>query len=201
MLSVFWIVFAFLCGSLPLSLWLGRYALGVDIRDYGDGNPGATNVYRAGGAGWGVLAILLDSLKGAIPVGIAHFGMGLQGWQMTFTAVAPVAGHVFSPFLGGRGGKALATTFGIWAGLTIGEGPIILGLFLGLWEFVLDNEGWAVLLGMLGLLAHLLLNHPAPLLIAVWFGNFALLVWTHRSELRKPPRLRYVRGKTRSAID
>lgn len=184
------ILVAFLLGSLPFSPWLGRLVLAKDIRDVGDGNPGAANVTRAGGYGWGAVAVVLDFLKGALPVGYTMFGLGLAGWPMVGVALAPVFGHVFSPFLGGRGGKGLATTVGIWAGLTLGEAPLILGIFFALWELLLDVDGWAVMLGLGGLLAHLLLNHPSPLLLAVWVGNAALLAWTHRVDLRQRPHLR-----------
>lgn len=185
-----WPLLAFFSGSLPFSVWIGRYVLSKNIRRYGDGNPGATNVAKAGGIGWGAVAVLLDFLKGAVPVAAAYFGAGLDGWPMVLTAVAPVAGHAFSPFLGGRGGKALAATVGIWSGLTIGEAPLVLGIFLTIGELLLAVDGWAVLFGLLGLLAHLLLNHPDPLLLAVWGGNTLLLLWTHRADLAQRPRLR-----------
>ncbi len=188
--QLLWPLLAFFSGSLPFSLWIGRLFLDADIRRYGDGNPGATNVAKAGGLGWGAVAVVLDFLKGAVPVSAAAFGAGLQGWPLLLTAVAPVAGHAFSPILAGRGGKALATTVGIWAGLTLGEGPLLLGLFFTLGVLLLQPDGWAVLFGLGGLLAHLLLNHPDPLLLAVWAGNTLLLIWTHRQDLASRPRLR-----------
>ena len=80
--EIFWIFIAFLCGSLPLSVWLGRVALGKDVTQYGDRNPGAANVWRAGGIGWGLLAATLDLLKGAIPVGLANFVFDMEGWAL-----------------------------------------------------------------------------------------------------------------------
>lgn len=185
-----WPLLAFFSGSLPFSVWIGRWFLEKNIRNYGDGNPGATNVVKAGGLGWGALAVVLDFLKGAIPVGVASLGTGLGGWPMVATALAPVAGHAFSPFLGGRGGKALATTVGIWSGLTLYEGPLMLGIFFTLGELLLTVDGWAVMFGLLGLLAHLLLNHQDPLLLAVWVGNALLLAWTHKEDLGQRPSLR-----------
>lgn len=193
MQQLLWPFLAFLCGSLPFSVWIGRWFLATNIRQVGDGNPGATNVARAGGLRWGILAVLLDFLKGAIPVGAAHFVAGLRGWPLALTALAPVAGHAFSPFLGGHGGKALAATVGIWAGLTLGEAPLMLGLFFALGVLLLAPEGWAVLFGLSGLLAHLLLNHPDPLLLAVWAGNTVLVSWTHREDLARRPQLRPLR--------
>ena len=152
-MEFFWIVLAFFCGSLPLSVWLGRLFLGTDIRQFGDGNPGAANVWRAGGVRWGLLAVFLDFLKGAIPVGIANFVVGVDGLAMAAVAIAPVAGHAFSPLLGFHGGKALAVAFGIWAGLTLWFVPTILGLFFGVYLALVKPDGWAVLLGLLSLFA------------------------------------------------
>lgn len=192
---------AFLCGSLPLSLWLGRMALGVDIRRFGDGNPGATNVLRAGGRSWGLLAMLLDGLKGAIPVGVAHFALGSEGLALAAVAVAPPLGHAFSPFLRGQGGKAVAAVFGAWAGLTVWEGPTVLGLSLGLAFALIATPAWALALAMSGLLLYFALTPPAfnlpgfrpelwPTLAAVWLGHALILAWKHRGELGQRPALR-----------
>lgn len=189
-MAIVWIAAAYLAGALPFSVWLGRWALRADIRRYGDGNPGATNALRAGGWKLGAAALLLDSLKAAIPVGLAYFGAGLQGAAMFAVAVAAPLGHAVSPFLGGRGGKAVAAVFGAWAGLTIGEAPIILGLFLAFWFALIAVDGWAVLLALLGLMGHLLWNHPDPLLIAVCAGHLLLMAYTHRADLARRPRLR-----------
>lgn len=186
----FWLLASFLSGSLPFSVWVGRLALRTDIRRYGDGNPGATNVLRSGGKGWGTLALLLDTLKGAVPVAVACFWAGLTGWPLAAVAVAPVAGHAFSPLLRFRGGKAVAVTFGIWAGLTLWEGPTILGLALGFWFALVVVDGWAVILAMFSLLAYLLLAHSDPALLAIWSGNTLILAWKHRADLVQSPGLR-----------
>lgn len=190
MTALFWVIVAFFCGSLPLSVWLGRLALGKDISQYGDGNPGAANVWRAGGGRWGMLAVLLDFLKGAVPVGLANFVFGLEGWQMAAVAVAPILGHAFSPFLGFQGGKALAVTFGIWTGLSLFVVPLILGLFFGLYLWWLKPEGWAVMAGVASLLIVLLLFFPDPVWLATWVGMMLILAWKHRSDLSQRPRLR-----------
>ncbi|MBN1218261.1 MAG: glycerol-3-phosphate acyltransferase [Anaerolineae bacterium] len=190
MTTLVWFIIGFGCGALPFSVWVGRLALRTDIRGYGDYNPGAANVIRAGGWWWGMLALLLDYFKGVIPVGMAHFFAGLTGGSLAVVALAPVLGHAYSPFLGFRGGKAVAVTFGIWTGLTLGEIPLVLGLLLVFWFIVVAASGWAVLLAMLGLLPYLLLIHFDPVLLAVWVGNMLLLTWKHRAELKQPPGLR-----------
>ena len=189
---IVWTLVGFLCGSIPFSLLVGKLAHRGDIRNYGDHNPGAANVLRAAGWRWGVLAMLLDSLKGAVPVGLAWFLFGIQGWAIVPVALAPVFGHAYSPWLHWRGGKAVATTFGIWSGLTMGAGPILLGLLLGVMFAVFTVSGWAVLLAMLSFGVFVVFYYgPAyPEFIAVWLGNLLLLVVKHRSELSRLPDIR-----------
>jgi glycerol-3-phosphate acyltransferase PlsY len=190
MQELIWIALAFLCGSLPLSVWLGRIALGVDIRQYGDGNPGAANVWRAGGARWGMFAVFLDFLKGAAPVGLANFVFGVEGVALLAVAIAPIAGHAFSPFLGFRGGKALAVTFGIWTGLTIWIVPTILGVFFGVYLILIKPDGWAVMIGVISLLV-VLLFIGNPLWLGVWAGMAVILGWKHCVDLAQKPMLRW----------
>ncbi len=182
--ALLWAALAFLSGALPFSVWVGRWGLGLDIRQYGDGNPGASNVFRAGGRVWGVVAILLDFFKGALPVGVAHFGFGVQGAALAAVALAPILGHAFSPFLGFRGGKALAVTFGIWSGLSIWVVPIILGGLFALWLLALRREGLAVLAGQLSLGIAFIFLAPESAWWAVWAGSSLILAWTHRVWVR-----------------
>ncbi len=184
---IFWTLFAFLCGSVPFSLLVGFWVLKVDVRRYGNGNPGASNIIRAGGWWVGIPAIFLDSFKGAAPVGAAYFLVGIQDWHIVPIAVAPVAGHAFSPWLRFRGGKAVAVTFGVWTGLTLGKAPILLGIFLLLTYFTVAVSGWAVILAMLGLLGGLLIGPHGLVFIGVWLGNVAILIFKHRHDLSQPP--------------
>jgi glycerol-3-phosphate acyltransferase PlsY len=199
--TIAWTVLGFLAGSLPFSVWIGRWVLETEIRQYGDHNPGASNVIRAGSKVWGVVAVLLDGLKGAIPVGLAHFNAGLSGWELVPVALAPVLGHAFSPILDFKGGKAVAVTFGIWTGLLVYEGPLVLGIFLGIWVWLTAADGWAVMFMMTSFLIYLWVTPASinltgarpdmiPTLLAVWLGNVAILAWKHRVDLAEPPHLR-----------
>lgn len=195
-----WILVGFFAGSLPFSVWIGRYLLGKEITRYGDANPGATNVLRAGGKGAALLALLLDTLKALIPVSMAYYWAGIEDWRIVPIALAPIAGHAFSPFLGWHGGKAMATSLGTWMALTIWEGPTVGGLLLLLFSRLLGANGWAVLcmfLTMLPILLlmppgwHLLGQPPAPgIVIAVWLGNLAIVLYKYRADLARPPALR-----------
>ena len=188
---LFWTGLGFILGAMPFSLWLGYLFLHTDIRHYGDGNPGATNAWKAGGWRIGVPAFLLDYLKGAVSVGLAIFVAGISGWGLVVVALAPVLGHAFSPFLGFKGGgKALAVTFGIWTGLTLVEGPFVLGLFFLVFLFFQTSDGWAVLLGLLAFGIYLLLQHNDTFILAIWLGNTLLLVWKYRAEFRTRSQLR-----------
>ena len=186
MLSDFvWVIFAFLSGSLPLSYWLGKLFLKVDIRQYGDGNPGGVNVWKAGGPQWGLLAILLDGMKGLIPVALALYLGEVDGWWVFPISIAPVLGHVFSPFLNFRGGKALATTFGVWTALTLYQVPMLFGISLGFWIWLLKNDAWAVLTGVSIVLVFLLVWNFDLVLVCTWITNSALLVWKYSDEFGK----------------
>lgn len=190
MTSLFWTGLGFLLGAMPFSYWLGRLVLRTDIRSYGDGNPGAVNAWRAGSWRVGLPAMLLDYLKGAVPVSLAHLAFGISGWGLIPVALAPVLGHAFSPFLRFRGGKAVAATFGIWTGLLVAEGPMVLGIFCGFFYLVQTVDAWAFILGMLGFVAYLLLRQADPLILGIWGGNMLILAWKHRRDLRQPIRPR-----------
>lgn len=185
-----WTCFAFLCGSLPFSVWVSRLLAKKDARQVGDRNPGATNALRAGGWRVGLPAFLLDVSKGAFPVGMACFVWGWQGWALVPLALAPLLGSAFSPFLGFRGGKSLSVSLGVWIGLTLWEAPLVILASLSAAFLVQTVSGWAVVAALLAIAAYLALTGKAA-----WFWAFlglqaALLLWKHRLDLRQAPRLR-----------
>jgi glycerol-3-phosphate acyltransferase PlsY len=149
MISLAWIVAGLVLGSLPFSVWIGRIFLRKDIREYGDGAPGATNVARAGSRTLYVIAALLDAFKGTVPVWLAQLVSGISNWELAAIAVAPVIGHAFSPFLRFRGGMGVATTFGVWLGLTGWVAPVTMGLCIGFMFIFQKNWVWASVVGML----------------------------------------------------
>jgi len=115
--DVLYIVAAFLSGSVPWSWILGKFR-GIDIRSKGSGNTGATNLFRICGKVAGISGLLLDTLKGALPVLAAKHGIPgilppIGDWALALTGIFAVLGHVFSPWLGFRGGKGVATTLGV----------------------------------------------------------------------------------------
>ena len=190
MVPVIFIPIAFLCGSLPFSVWIGKLFLGLDVRRFGDGNPGAANVYRAGNKLAGFLTLVLDICKAAFPVGLAYFNLGIRGTPMFLIAVAPILGHVFSPFLGFRGGKALSTALGVWIGLTVWKVSTAAVVVVAIGIAIFTTPGWAVMLALVGILVTLMLWMPDPLLVMVLVSETLILAWTHRTDLRHWPRFR-----------
>ncbi len=182
---ILWTIIGFISGSIPFSYWLGKIFLHKDIRQYGDGNPGAFNAWRAGKYRIGLPALILDYLKGAIPVGLAKHVFGISSFALVPIALSPVFGHAFSPFLKFRGGKAIASTFGIWTGLTLWEGPTVLGIFLEISFLLQKIDAWSVIFSMTGLLVYLVLRQYNSFILIILTGNMLVLIWKHRHELRQ----------------
>ncbi len=122
---IFVIILSYLVGSIPNSIIISKLVKGIDIREFGSGNAGGTNVFRVLGWKWGILTILLDALKGAIAV-IIVARLYLDNFPFNnitpfddFTlvqiicGVAAVIGHVFTVFAGFKGGKGIATGLGV----------------------------------------------------------------------------------------
>lgn len=108
---------AYLLGSVPFALVIGRLSCGIDIRTQGSGNSGATNVARLCGMKWGLTALALDITKGALPI-LAGRALGLTWQVLSVVAIAAIMGHAYSVFLKFSGGKAVATTIGAFLALT-----------------------------------------------------------------------------------
>ena len=138
---------AFLIGSIPFGYVIGRVFYGLDIRTKGSGNIGAANALRTLGTAGAVAVLVLDAFKGFLPVFLFRY-VGPQGWEPLTTlgqihmmqalvAIAAVLGHCFSPWLGWRGGKGVATSVGAifglsWqAGLASVAAWIVVGLITG----------------------------------------------------------------------
>ena len=166
---------------------MGRLALGVDIREYGDGNPGATNVFRAGGKWWGGFALAIDILKAAVPVGLATWLWGWSGVELILLTVASVAGHAFSPFFGFKGGKAVATSLGMWIGITLWEVPLVGVLMLLYWRKSSESDAWALMFALLSIVVYLFIRQAPTIYLMIWLLNSSLLAWKHRADLRQTP--------------
>lgn len=162
---------AFWLGACPFSLWIGYKFLHKDIRDYGDGNPGAVNVFLAGGPKIGTLALLMDIGKGIPFVYAAHSAFQLPEATIAVIGTCAILGHAFSPFLRFRGGKAVAVTFGVLMALPEYQPLLSVAILTLLVLIVIDNDAWTVVLGALASFAYLLISQGNS-----WEMRFILFV-------------------------
>jgi len=119
----------YLSGSLPFSIWVTRFAKGVDVRDAGSGHATTTNTIRQAGFGWGALVAVLDVTKGFLPTFLA-IKYSNNAWVIVLTAAFAVAGHCWPIFAQFRGGMGIATFGGAllaanWFSLVIGAGLLL----------------------------------------------------------------------------
>lgn len=105
------LIFSYLIGSIPNAFWIGKVFKNIDIRQQGSGNVGATNAARVLGYKYGFMTLVLDVLKGAIPT---YIGYKMGANLGIYAAICAIIGHSYSIFLNFKGGKAVATTVGIF---------------------------------------------------------------------------------------
>ncbi|GHT58840.1 glycerol-3-phosphate acyltransferase [Endomicrobiia bacterium] len=125
---ILYIIFTYLCGSIPFAYIIAKVVGKVDIRTVGSGNPGATNVLRSIGKGAGIATFAADTLKGFIPV---HFAIiyNFPYSMVIAVVIAAVAGHMFTIFLTFKGGKGVATGLGVFLALMPWPSIIAFGIF------------------------------------------------------------------------
>lgn len=183
MIAVAALLLGYLIGSLPTGLIVIRLLRGIDIRRYGSGNIGATNVFRVAGLPTAALVLAVDMLKGAIPVLLA------RAWdQPPLVAVlgglAAIAGHNWSIFLRFSGGKGIATSFGVLLALS----PASAGVAAAVWLLVVSVTRYASLASLLGIAAvppaMWLRREPREY---VAFGALALVlaIYRHRANIAR----------------
>jgi glycerol-3-phosphate acyltransferase PlsY len=180
-------VFAFCLGACPFSIWIGHWFLGKDIREYGDGNPGAANVFRAGGHKSGYLAVTLDVAKGVPFVFLAHSLFELPGLAVVVVALSAILGHAFSPFLRWRGGKSIAVTFGVLVALPQHEMLVAFAFFLVLGCLFIEVDAWTPVFSAAGTLAYLAVTRGSSWESLFMLCVLAILAVKHFEELHAIP--------------
>lgn len=110
-------VASYVAGGLPSGYWISRRLRGIDIREHGSGNPGAANVFRVVGPGAGLATLALDALKGYAPTAAARALRPEEPWTWALCGALAIVGHIWTVFLGLRGGKGVATSAGVFAAL------------------------------------------------------------------------------------
>jgi glycerol-3-phosphate acyltransferase PlsY len=183
-------VAAFVLASVPFSLLVGWLFLHTDIRRYADGNPGAYNVFRAGGAKSGVLAACLDVAKGMPFVYLSHALFDLPAQAMVIIAVGAVLGHAFSPFLQWHGGKAVAVTFGVLLALPEHQLLLTFIVFMVIGALFIEVDAWTVIFGAAGTTAWFAFTRGTVWETALILCILAVLVVKHFEALHAFPGFR-----------
>ncbi len=137
--SISALIAAYLCGSIPSAVWIGQAFYGIDVREYGSGNAGATNTFRVLGKKAGIAVMIIDILKGWTATNLAYFiGLSVTGplHSVQFTnyqlalGITAVMGHLFPIFAGFRGGKGIATLCGMIFAVHLYAALLCVGVFL-----------------------------------------------------------------------
>lgn len=192
MIEVLLIFLAYLIGSIPTSVWVSKYFFGIDIREYGSGNAGATNTFRVLGSRWGSFVMVADVLKGLIATSLyilipyylhdewdrTNFMVGL--------GLAAVAGHIFPIWADFRGGKGVATLFG----MIIAIQPLVAVCCVGVFLLVLYLTRFVSLSSILASIAFAVLilfifNEKEPLYRAFAIAVALLVILTHQKNISR----------------
>ena len=191
-LLIILVVGAYLLGSIPSSVWLGKWIKGIDLRKQGSGNAGATNAFRVLGKPIGVVVFALDMLKGFLAVNLSHFQKEIlpdsESWMILriVLGLLAVAGHIYPLFAGFKGGKGVATMAGV--GLAIHPYAALAAIGIYLLVFLIFR------LSALGSLSAVI-SYPVWVILvfqsefrAVWAFSVAvpvLIFITHRSNIAR----------------
>ncbi len=186
-----YLFFAYLLGSIPTSVWIGKVFYNIDVREFGSGNAGATNTFRVLGKRAGIPVLILDIVKGSAAVALAwlsdidpsgkefiHLQMGL--------GIAALMGHIFPVFAGFRGGKGVATMLGI----VICIAPVSCALSLLVFLVVLFASRIVSLSSMIAgvsfpIVLNFVMGNTEPILTVFSIVVSALLIITHRKNIQR----------------
>lgn len=190
------IILGYLIGSIPTAYIFGKCTKGIDIREHGSGNVGATNVFRVLGKKPGIMVLVLDILKGLIVVaGVADW-LGLtSSLDRIFLAVSVVCGHNWTIFLQFKGGKGIATSLGIIIGLTLKVAafrPVLFFTLLG-WIICFLATGYVSLSSMIAATLFpviMLITKQSIEFVCLGFVFCAFVIYRHKTNIQ-----RLIKGK------
>lgn len=173
---------AYLLGSIPSGLWIGRKFFQIDIRQYGSGNLGATNSFRILGKKAGTIVLLLDLLKGSISVLLLK-QMDLHGISPLIIALFAVMGHTYPLFANFKGGKAVAT----FAGVILAYQPVLFLIGLGIFILTLAISKMVSFTSMLTISIGVLLSLSFQDMVLTTIALFAdiFIIYRHRTNIQR----------------
>ncbi|ABI45289.1 glycerol-3-phosphate 1-O-acyltransferase PlsY [Synechococcus sp. CC9311] len=182
-MGFFSLILGYLLGSIPSGWIAGRWLKGIDLRELGSGSTGATNVLRQVGKVPALVVFLIDVGKGAAAVLVAR-ALGLGDWIQVLAGLTALAGHIWPVWLNFKGGKAVATGFGMFLGLAWPVGLASFGVFLlTLWIFRIVSLSSVLAAVSLPLLMIRFSGIGSYVLIAL--VAMGLVLWRHRSNLSR----------------
>jgi glycerol-3-phosphate acyltransferase PlsY len=187
---IFWGLIAYVIGSIPSSVWIGKSYFGKDVRDFGSGNAGATNTFRVLGNQAGIIVLLLDILKGVTAASLVlYIPSVLHGTELYINlqllfGILAVFGHIFPIFANFNGGKGIATLFG----MLIGIHYILAVACVALFVIVLLLTRYVSLSSILAAISFPFLtiyifHRDEPLLIAFGVAAALMVVITHKKNI------------------
>jgi len=194
------LLLAYLMGATPTSYVAGRLGRGIDLRQHGSHNLGATNVYRVLGWRYAIPVGLIDMVKGVVPVAILGPWSNGPAWFTVALGIAAVLGHMVSPYVRFRGGKGVATTAGVFLALA----PLAVLISLVIWGAMLWLSGYVSVASVtVALLFPLLvwLTHPGePYTLGAAIVLALLLVYAHRGNIGRLRQGTESRFRTRKGV-
>lgn len=158
-------IVAYILGSIPNALWIGKVFKGIDVREHGSKNTGSTNAARVLGAKLGILTLILDISKGAIPTLIASMLLD-SSISVILVGICAILGHSFSIFMKFKGGKAVATTVGVF--IVLVPGAILLAAIVFFLVFGITR--YVSLSSMIGAIS-------LPIWIIIFYKNIPLTIF------------------------
>ncbi len=188
----FFIVIAYFLGSIPTALWVSKTFFNIDIRDYGSGNSGATNTYRVLGAKWGTFVMIVDMIKAIVAVKLVFFlpfalenDLYLVNMQLGL-GLSAVMGHIFPIWANFRGGKGVASLFGMVLGIQPNVALCCVAIFI----LVLFITRWVSLSSVLASVAFpvfilVIFNEPEHLYRVFAITVAMLVLLTHQKNITR----------------
>jgi len=181
-------IISYLIGSFPTAYLVTRLTKGIDIRTAGSGNAGAANVHRVVGQGWGALVAVVDVLKGALAVLITGTSAVTAPWLLSLAGIAAVLGHNYPVWLKFKGGKGVATTFGVMFFLYPYESFAITLMSAAVWYAIMKSIRYVALASMIALfsipLFFWMLDAPVAFVLMSLFLA-ALSMFRHSSNIER----------------
>lgn len=183
MVTLFLLVLGYGLGSIPTGVLVARWQKGVDIRRYGSGNIGMTNVLRAVGRGAAALTLLGDLVKGLVPVLLALLWL-TSPWAIGLVGLAAIVGHMYPLFAGFHGGKGVATTLGVF--LPLLPGPLSIAFLLWVVCLALRRQVSLASLAAAASLPMVAILWGSPAAYVVYALAAAALIWyRHRDNIQR----------------